>query len=81
MIETLLFRLRIGTYKELEEINVGNVFFWSLILLLTATIVCFVLDFHSYGYIFGTAFGACALGVGFVYTSKDDDDFRPNNLN
>ncbi|WP_442599986.1 hypothetical protein [Neobacillus sp. D3-1R] len=58
----------------------GKLFFYLLLLSLILTIAGFVLGYHKWGYIFGSLFGALALGVGYVY-STIDDQYRTNYLN
>jgi Ca2+-dependent lipid-binding protein len=50
----------------------GKVFLYTLVTLFLLTVISFVLGYHQIGYIVGSIFGAIALGIGYVYSSKDD---------
>ncbi|UII54125.1 hypothetical protein LS684_10435 [Cytobacillus spongiae] len=59
----------------------GNFLLYVLFALLAATVLSFVLGFHSVGYVVGTLFGSVAMGAGYIYSSRDDDKYRANYLN
>lgn len=59
----------------------NKVFLFILLVLLGITVCSFILGFHTFGYIDGFIFGSVAMGISYVYSSRDDDKFRPNYLN
>jgi hypothetical protein len=55
-----------------EGEKMGKVIFYTMLILLALTVICFVSDYHTFAYIIGSIFGSVALGAGYVYSSKDD---------
>lgn len=59
----------------------GKIFLSILLVLLGVTIISFILGYYAVGYIAGFIFTSVAMGIGYVYSSRDEDKFRPNYLN
>ncbi|RDU34667.1 hypothetical protein DRW41_22330 [Neobacillus piezotolerans] len=48
-----------------------NILFYILIILMVATIGCFVLGYQNAGYLVGFIFAAFAMSVGLVFSIKN----------
>ncbi|NHM34035.1 hypothetical protein [Neobacillus terrae] len=58
----------------------GKLFMYILVSLLVLTVLGFVMGLHKFAYACGFTLGALALGIGFVYSSRDDERYRNNYL-
>ncbi|MGJ7912490.1 hypothetical protein [Neobacillus sp. LXY-1] len=53
----------------------GKFFFYLLLFLIVVTVLAFVFGMHKFAYISGFILISIALGVGYVYSARDDRRF------
>lgn len=58
----------------------GKIILYTMLILITITIVSFILGYHTMGYVAGGILGSFALGAGYIYSIKDEKA-RNNYLN